>query len=323
MFHFFNIIMLASMVMNSNQLLCISPLTDCSRENVSFHLYTSDDKEPHELILNDPETLKHAKFNRGADFKFIFHGYTQSKDTPMMAQIRHEYFKDEEWNIIYIDYHPLAHQGCYYGSAVPSAPQIGRCAASLLKQLFNIRSEVTIDQFHFIGFSLGAQICAQVSKHLRPLRIPRITGCDPAFPGFFGGTQDSIDILNKQHADFVDVIHTNMGVSGVYLSDAHYDIYADDGTAQPGCYKNPVCCHARALQIFTESINSSVQFIAVKCLSYYLWFSVRSCSTDGESRIVVGEHCSPPESDDEMGIYQFNTNYQSPFALGPPTTWYG
>lgn len=162
----------------------------------------SNDENPHELVLNNPETLKNATFNEEADFKFIIHGYTQSKDTPMMAHLREgkillrcisyinsipikilkcdklpiEYFKNEEWNLIYIDYQPLAIQGCYYGCAVPSAAKIGECAASLLKQLFNERPEVTIDQFHFIGFSLGAQICAQISKHLQPLKIPRITG---------------------------------------------------------------------------------------------------------------------------------------------------
>lgn len=154
-------------------------------------------------------------------------------------------------------------------SAVPSASKIGECAASLLKQLFDQRPEINLDKFHFIGFSLGAQICAQISNNLQPLRIPRITGeyskiqsqkcvatyvccasnghlfiryvavkgCDPALTGSFYGAPDSVNAntLNRQHANFVDSILTNMGAIGVSFSSSHYDMYANDGVTQPGC----------------------------------------------------------------------------------------
>lgn len=62
-----------------------------------------------------------------------------------------------------------------------------------------------------------------------------LPGCDPALPGFPVGARDADSVLNSQHADFVDVIHSNKGNCGVFYSSAHYDIYAEDGYCQPGC----------------------------------------------------------------------------------------
>ncbi|XP_065215154.1 pancreatic triacylglycerol lipase-like [Planococcus citri] len=333
MSNFFSIVLLAFVIGNSNQEECLPPLKDCSRDKVTFFLYTGANVEPQELIIDDPTSLKKANFRSNSKFKFIVHGFTQSKDNPLMMKFRREYFKSSYWNLIYIDWNPVATDKCYMESAVPSAPKIGECAATLLKQLFDQRPEITIDKFHFIGFSLGAQICAQISNNLKPLKIPRITGCDPALTGSFFGPPDSVNenTLNKQHANFVDAILTNMGAIGVSFPDAHYNIYANDGYIQPGCNEAEVsqsttelldidiCSHARALQIFAESINSPLKFTAVKCDDKDAWMSEkRRCTGDHKLQIEVGEHCTPPKSENEIGIYHFYTNPRKPLAIPPP-----
>lgn len=65
-------------------------LGSTTEKSEQFNTYFSfrADKQPQELILNDPATLKNAIFNENTNFKFIVHGYTQSKDTPMMAKLR-------------------------------------------------------------------------------------------------------------------------------------------------------------------------------------------------------------------------------------------
>ena len=68
------------------------------------------------------------------------------------------------------------------------------------------------NKLHFIGHSLGAQISAQVSHLLKKdnfWEAERITGLDPAKPCFVG-VHETLR-LDKEDADFVDVIHTDIG----------------------------------------------------------------------------------------------------------------
>jgi len=65
--------------------------------------------------------------------------------------------------------------------------------------------------FHLIGFSLGAHVAGFAGKKVqesgKQLKVGRITGLDPASPGF---DFDSPDVrLDKADAKFVDVIHTD------------------------------------------------------------------------------------------------------------------
>lgn len=52
---------------------------------------------------------------------------------------------------------------------------------------------------------------------------------------FFPLVVSSKHKLNKQHAKFVDVIHTNTFWYGIPYSGAHYDFYANGGRIQPDC----------------------------------------------------------------------------------------
>ncbi|XP_065205848.1 lipoprotein lipase-like [Planococcus citri] len=110
-----------------------------------------------------------------------------------------------------------------------------------------------------------------------------------------------------------------MGYLGVRFSGAHYDIYANDGTVQPGCkLSDPRCSHNRAISIFAESINSKEKFIAQKCDSKDAWLSSKDCEGNHELKIEVGEHCTPPKNDTEIGIYQFLTNEIKPYVKALP-----
>lgn len=68
--------------------------------------------------------------------------------------------------------------------------------------------------------------------------IFRITALDPAFPGFH---RKDIKSLNRDDADFVDVIHTDGGYFGEPGPTGTVDFFPNSGHApQPGCLNTPV-----------------------------------------------------------------------------------
>lgn len=62
----------------------------------------------------------------------------------------------------------------------------------------------------------------------------RITGLDPAFPGFYTiviGPQP----ISKNDASFVDIIHTDAGIVGTPFNTGTVDFWPNGGRRQPGC----------------------------------------------------------------------------------------
>lgn len=80
-------------------------------------------------------------------------------------------------------------------------------------------------------------MAGNTGEHLKSGKLARVTGLDPALPGFHllalpTGRLDPTD------ADFVDVIHSCGGVLGFLQPLGHADFYPNAGVAvQPGC-----CC---------------------------------------------------------------------------------
>lgn len=110
---------------------------------------------------------------------------------------------------------------------------------------------------YFIGHSLGAQICGKVGRILKKqgLKIPRITGLDPAGPCFY--EEDLMTGLYKGDAQFVDVIHTNPNTFGKKEPVGDADFYPNGSENEdnaPGCGINKICSHARAWQYFAETV---------------------------------------------------------------------
>lgn len=87
---------------------------------------------------------------------------------------------------------------------------------------------------------LGAHVTSFVANNIRPYKLPRITGLDPAMPGFI--TADNENKLDKSDAKFVDVIHTNAFVQGQVQESGHVDFYVNGGTIQPGCWAEQSNC---------------------------------------------------------------------------------
>ncbi|XP_014401827.1 PREDICTED: pancreatic lipase-related protein 2 [Myotis brandtii] len=147
----------------------------------------------------------------------------------------------------------------------------------------------SLENVHLIGHSLGAHAAGEAGRRLGGY-VGRITGLDPAEPGF-QGTPEEVR-LDPSDAMFVDVIHTDTSPTVPYLGFGmsqkvgHLDFYPNGGEQMPGCAKSilssivdkndfwegsrdPVSCnHLRSYKYYSSSILYPDGFLGYPCASY-------------------------------------------------------
>ncbi|KAI4461676.1 lipase [Holotrichia oblita] len=174
--------------------------------------------------------------------KFIIHGWLSNDTSYWYEPYRDECFKKDNYNFIYIDWSKAGAKE-FYVSAANTKP-IGSYIAD-----FIISAKLQLDKVHIIGHSLGS---------------------NPAGPGFEHPDMDESGRVSNTDAQFVDVIHTDIGHYGFIEPIGHVDFYPNGGTLQPGCPSYDIddnCSHARSNLYLVESVNSN-KFIATPCSSY-------------------------------------------------------
>ncbi|XP_071052021.1 endothelial lipase-like isoform X2 [Onthophagus taurus] len=242
------------------------------------------------------------------------HGFLEAPPIGSAEVIRDAYLsRSEIFNVILMDWSELA-TFPWYLHAVENTKIAGKVLATFI--LTYIKQEINQENLHIIGFSLGAHVAAYSSRFLKNiLRLPRITGLDPAFPGFQGNNK-----LSKKDADFVDIIHTDGGNFGILYPIGHVDFYPNGGTYfQPGCWHRDLakkhklmnaiaCSHQKAYHYFSESVKSPENFPAIKCT----WGSThRDCNE--EIIAYMGFNANPNYS---SGSYYLRTNKDIPYGRG-------
>jgi pimeloyl-ACP methyl ester carboxylesterase len=142
---------------------CYKTTEICPNNNITFYLYTrNSENNPQLLDLRNPESVIQANFIKNKKLIFLIHGYTGDKDYSPNSHIRPALFQKDDFNVISIDYSPLAKYPCYF-SAVGNLPTVANCSAQFLD--FIIDNELfDIDSIHVIGFSLGAQASFELNK---------------------------------------------------------------------------------------------------------------------------------------------------------------
>ena len=144
-----------------------------------------------------------------------------------------------------MDWRKLANTYPFYNVAASNTKPVGYLTASLLQ--FLASSGASINSFHPIGFSLGAQVAGHLGFKLNG-ELPRITGLDPA--GFLFHNVPPTERLDPSDAKFVDVIHSAGLWIGMDEVVGHVDFYPNQGHhPQPGCEDEGLgldCSHQRA-----------------------------------------------------------------------------
>ncbi|XP_050089310.1 uncharacterized protein LOC126573332 [Anopheles aquasalis] len=283
----------------------------CSNTDIRFYLFTRSNPDDRQYIHIDESweksNLSSSYFNPSHPVKVIIHGYNADMFLTPLINMKGEYLSRGNYNLIFVDWSDLAHGPCY-PSAVHNTRHVGSCIGQMINRIIDAGT----DNVHLIGFSLGAQVTNYVSTTVRPFRIRRITGLDPAMPLFITAAAD--DKLDPTDAEFVDVIHTNALVQGKIERCGHVDFYVNGGIMQPGCWgsgQNPMACsHHRAPDYYAESIRSLTGFWGWSCQSY-VYYLLGFCPQN-ERQIVAGEDC-PTGTE---GMFMITTNAASPFAIG-------
>ncbi|CAH1170534.1 unnamed protein product, partial [Phaedon cochleariae] len=282
----------------------------CPDPDVNFFLYTKYNPENPQFVRigSDPlvSNLKDTAYNSSNPTKIIIHGYNSNMNIAVLVEVRREYLRTKDYNIFTVDWSPLNQAPCYLGALV-NIRHVGACCAQFVQRL----RETGAKDIHVIGFSLGAHITNFMAVALRPYKLPRITGLDPALPGFVTPVND--DKLDRSDAIFVDVYHTNAFIQGVVERSGHVDFYLNGGVLQPGCWAENrffACNHHRAPLYFAESINTEKGFWGWACPSF--WQFVTGGCPPHEPQILMGDRVDPTAS----GMYLVITESVPPYAVG-------
>lgn len=160
--------------------------------------------------MADRDNVLKAPFVKGRPVILLLHGYTGHKDYSPNTEIRPgigtiittisytiyynfiqifnvfvidliniyvaAYLAYGEYNVISLDYHPLAPEPCYI-QAVHNLPVVAKCSAQLLDYLIE-NKQFTLDDLHVIGFSLGAQTAGMIANYIKSGKLRRITGME-------------------------------------------------------------------------------------------------------------------------------------------------
>ncbi|XP_056016708.1 pancreatic triacylglycerol lipase-like [Ostrea edulis] len=220
-------------------------------------------------------------FDRSKKTGVIIHGYLV--DTSLL-EIRAlaVTLRQRKHNVLLIDWALGA--GVNYAQSASNVQTVGAYVYRFLK-----KNKIPWDKVHIIGQGLGAHAAAETGK-LSKGKIGRITGLDPASPLF----ESSKFGINKNSAQFVDIIHTDARPNGYGMRKpcGHLDIYANGGRRQPGCTYNPkkpvsidslkkatfhkACGHLKAVEYYVESISDKCKLRACECT--YKRFLAAKCS---------------------------------------------
>merc|ERR1719188_1780611 len=250
-----------------------------------------------DLILPD-------NFNQDLPFKVFTHGFSsrvyEDDKTTFVEAWMNQY--EKKVNVILVDWRNLASwtgfddwDNYVYDLAARNCIDVGEFVGMCLSGLSN-RFSIPGENFNFAGHSLGSHVMGKAGRTFTANQqnselVGRISGLDPAGPRFVDGPYvDSIpelaeNILSKESAAFVDVIHTNGGFEpcivcvtlnrrcGILNQLGHMDFYPDGGSVQTGCLWGPdprpggLCSHHRAPQYFLHSIREPFLFPSVNCAS--------------------------------------------------------
>ncbi|XP_066253315.1 phospholipase A1-like [Euwallacea similis] len=245
----------------------IFPLPDQTQleKNIQFEFFSRDFPDG-VSIDSKPSLSKYV--NTSKPTKIITHGWMSGGRKDSCVLIRNGFLHRYDANILVMDWSAISGNP-FYPLPMTSTPQVGQYYGSYLNYLVD-EIGVKPEDLHLVGHSLGAHVSGFAGREVKKGKIGRITGLDPALPGFDIGLLSS-GTLNSNDASFVDIIHTCAGYLGFKSPLGHADFYPNGGgPPQPGCSVLQfieACSHGRSWKIFASSLINEDLYMATKCAS--------------------------------------------------------
>ncbi|XP_005863552.1 PREDICTED: lipase member I [Myotis brandtii] len=231
-------------------------------------MYTKNNLNCPEPLLERDNSLN-VKFNTSKKTVWLIHGYRPLGSIPSWLQNFLRILNHHDVNIVVVNWIRGA-TTLIYSRAVKNTRKVAVSLSECIQKL--LKHGASLDNFHFIGMSLGAHISGFVGKIFQG-QLGRITGLDPAGPKFSG--KPSNDRLHYTDAKFVDVIHSDTNGLGILEPLGHIDFYPNGGEKQPGCPTTILsgmqfikCDHQRAIHLFMAALETNCNFISFPCHSY-------------------------------------------------------
>ncbi|KAI4478779.1 PREDICTED: pancreatic triacylglycerol lipase-like [Polistes canadensis] len=272
--------------------------------SVKFLLYTRQNPtNGYVLKLGDSENLINSNWNRSNPTRIVTHGWRGDGNSNSCVEIRDAFLKVNDYNIIVIDWGVVA-KNIIYSKVKACIPNVAKYVGTFIDYL-NFLGEIELDKTLMIGHSLGAHLISLSAKHTDG-QIEEVLGLDPAGPGYHIG--DPNTRIDKSHANYVQIIHTNAGRLGLKGNIGSSDFHMNGGKLQPGCSKWDIigsCAHARSYQYFAESIVNRHGFRATPVTCNKSPFTCPSVYMGG-----------PTLDHSAEGAYMLPTASKPPFALG-------
>ncbi|XP_004092327.2 lipase member I isoform X3 [Nomascus leucogenys] len=202
-------------------------------------MYTRNNLNCAEPLFEHNNSLN-VNFNTQKKTVWLIHGYRPVGSIPSWLQnFLRILLNEEDMNVIVVDWSRGA-TTFIYNRAVKNTRKVAVSLSVHIKNL--LKHGASLDNFHFIGVSLGAHISGFVGKIFHG-QLGRITGLDPAGPRF--SRKPPYSRLDYTDAKFVDVIHSDS--NGIHFIK---------------------CNHQRAVHLFMASLETNCNFISFPCRSY-------------------------------------------------------
>ncbi|XP_074153429.1 lipase member I-like [Sminthopsis crassicaudata] len=291
---------------------------------VRLLLFTREDINCAQPVFTSDYKLNN-NFNITKKTIWIVHGYRPLGTNPVwLHKFVNSLLSLEDVNIIVVDWNQGA-TTLLYQRAVKRCWKVATVLREYIKRMMKLGT--SLQSFHFIGVSLGAHISGYVGSIFSG-QIGRITGIDPAGPGFNNAPIKMR--LDNTDAQFVDIIHSDAHGLGISHSVGHLDFYPNGGRNQPGCPTSIFaglayikCDHQRAVFIFISTLATECNITAYPCNSYQEYrngkctkcedFGLNLCPTTGyyadhwKNDIIKRDH-------PHLEAY-FDTSPKEPFCL--------
>lgn len=275
---------------------------------IRFILFTRSNRNGQQVALNNAGQLSASHFNSGHQTRFIIHGWNNDGNADVNRLISNAYLDIGNFNVFVVDWGAGANT-INYNTARNRVGDVGHVTAQFIDFLHTRGS--AFSSIVVIGHSLGAHAGGFAGKRVARGRIAAIVGLDPANPGFSIGAP--AQRLHSGDANYVEVIHTDIGRLGFDQPIGHASFYPNWGRGHPGCgiEVTGMCSHSRAFEFFAESIRNSNGFWATRCSG---WSAIqnRNCPSAGANQVMGGE----PVNRGANGVFFLQTNPRPPFAQG-------